>query len=894
MNVQGDSRCNREGFLSVTPVYSLVALPVSYYPASSYTDGFMLSKGNKLGVVSLPAAYTVSFDLYPTADCPTLICSIILLSASGLLSNDSSVLGGRLPEIGWDTGRGISVDYSTGATSEPTGGTRILASFSPMKEWASMVVTIDPGAKAMKVADSESAFRQTLALPEPARLTWPSAQVFASNPWNAAMPAKIRNLVIAAISSTTFPKPTPAPTAPLSAQQALTEFVLSHSAVLAYVIALALGLGSGMVLAFLRRAPCYEFNIVPLSSIDIVFSCTMAVLQVVSNVTLVADAPQSESDVALVCIVLVRLIMVSVTVSVVFRALYQISLSRFVVGACFHNATVWVAIAALALLDPSILRFFCWKHSEFAKRSGGFPTMGVFYLTLASTAASSLIMTILSAAEYLESYQGQTSLVVSSVSFVTAIITIVFRLRAEKIHNIQVYIIDSEGLIVVREDGVFENDRRIEDKELALEAQKKELARQREETASEKAVMERELREMREERAKMAQQIVKRTSKTSEEAAAAAAAAMAAAAAAEEQRAFTANVPFADENLNVLKDQLKSKGHQPLEYIPLDVLQRELDAIIAKVNAGEKYDERRLEHLLACLEINPQYKEEKEAERRAWKARIAPFCADCLSQQRNLTPPHIFSARFFDLCDEGLSVALAKRLMAKPCLWLVRMKQADILKLHEVELTNRYGSEGQGLDLVELAAIYACLPHDGGFPNDPSGRKAAYLSRLEDSLMSMLTAQDQGKLSKAKQRAACYNGAQPLYEHRQSLLERFITGTADTLESLRGSLSLSNSLSMRLSTTGGGERRSENPFQKWRDRDVEMQATASRGVLGSTKCALSKQVSVDEIPNPVRTIAAAGGSHVRNAGDSGEQSQQRRESVKAALESVIAKRHTRL
>jgi hypothetical protein len=36
---------------------------------------------------------------------------------------------------------------------------------------------------------------------------------------------------------------------------------------------------------------------------------------------------------------------------------------------------------------------------------------------------------------------------------------------------------------------------------------------------------------------------------------------------------------------------------------------------MAKVNAGEKYDESRLEHLLACLEINPQYKAEKEAER---------------------------------------------------------------------------------------------------------------------------------------------------------------------------------------------------------------------------------------------------------------------------------------
>ena len=682
-----------------------------------------------------------------------------------------------------------------------------------------------------------------------------------------------------------------------SVSSLILNFVIGHASLLAYIIALLLGLAAGLGVVFLRRGACHDFNLVPLSSHDIVFSSTMAVLQVVSNVMQVSDAQQSDSDDALVCIVLVRLIMASVTVSVVFRALYRVSLSRFVVGACFHNATVWVAIAGLALLDPSILRFFCWKHGEFTKRSGGFPTIGVFYATLASSGASSLIMAVLSAADYFNSYQGQTSFAVSLVSFLVTAITFVFRLRAEEIHKIQVYIVDSEGVIVVRDDGVYVNDRRIQDDSLALEATKKEHARQREEMASEKANIERELKELREERAKMAQEIMKRSSITNEDAAAAAAiAAAAAAAAAEEQRAFTANMPFADENLDVLKDQIKQYGKQPLEYIPLDLLQRELDAIIAKVNEGEKYDERRLEHLLSCLEINPQYKEEKEAERRAWKARIALFCADCLSQQRDFTPPHIFSASILDLCDEGLSVALAKRLMAKPCLWLVRMKQADIMRLHEVELSNRYGSEGQGLDLVEMAAIYACLPHEGGFPNDPSGRKAAYLSRLEDSLKVMLTAKDQGKLPQAKQRAACYTGAQPLYERRRSLLE-LITGTADTLERVC-SISLTLSMSMRPST-GGGERRSENPFQKWRDRDVEMQATASGGIRGPHKeapRALSRQpsqqlaCSVDEIPNPVRAVAAAGSGSLRDASLGEDRSQQRRDSVKAALESAIANR----
>ena len=48
--------------------YTPAALPSSYYPASSYASGFTLTQGNLVGVVSLPASYTLSFDLFPSAD----------------------------------------------------------------------------------------------------------------------------------------------------------------------------------------------------------------------------------------------------------------------------------------------------------------------------------------------------------------------------------------------------------------------------------------------------------------------------------------------------------------------------------------------------------------------------------------------------------------------------------------------------------------------------------------------------------------------------------------------------------------------------------------------------------------------------------------------------------
>ena len=68
------------------------------------------------------------------------------------------------------------------------------------------------------------------------------------------------------------------------------------------------------------------------------------------------------------------------------------------------------------------------------------------------------------------------------------------------------------------------------------------------------------------------------------------------------------------------------------------------------------------------------------------------FSEECLFTMRGFVPPHIFSASLASLKDtDGLSEPLAKRLLSKTCLWLVRMDPEDILKLHEADLINRLG-----------------------------------------------------------------------------------------------------------------------------------------------------------------------------------------------------------
>ncbi len=57
---------------------------------------------------------------------------------------------------------------------------------------------------------------------------------------------------------------------------------------------------------------------------------------------------------------------------------------------------------------------------------------------------------------------------------------------------------------------------------------------------------------------------------------------------------------------------------------------------------------------------------------------------------------------------------LCKRLFTKKCLWLLRMSPADIGKLHVADLSNRFGVSGQGLDIVELAAVSYSTGHTVG------------------------------------------------------------------------------------------------------------------------------------------------------------------------------------
>jgi hypothetical protein len=74
---------------------------------------------------------------------------------------------------------------------------------------------------------------------------------------------------------------------------------------------------------------------------------------------------------------------------------------------------------------------------------------------------------------------------------------------------------------------------------------------------------------------------------------------------------LSGNLRYIVQTAEVLREQLRKLGVVPLEYLPLQEIQDELQAIFTKLNNNDPYDEKRMDYLLMCMELNPVYRAEK-------------------------------------------------------------------------------------------------------------------------------------------------------------------------------------------------------------------------------------------------------------------------------------------
>jgi len=503
---------------------------------------------------------------------------------------------------------------------------------------------------------------------------------------------------------------------------------------------------------------------------------------------------------------------ISLTVSLV---LYSPTLNLFQLSAYIEptvlisNARAVVVVCALSLTDPGLLIFLPWTSSDFSVRSSGYPNFDFFRATVY---LQSMISTVRCVA-LLVAQESTTSTLMSLIFSVSMLLFTLseaaIKLKAEKIQQYDAAVISKAALGAMKldEETGMEGEVELQD------------------SVKEELKMKDEIDRLKDEIELLRSQ--NRASMSESEAP-------------NMEDLHSAKLEFADENVDILKDQLQEVGMSPLEYIPLPKIEAELAQLTRKVNNGETFDEKRLDHLLACMERNPEYRLTQEQKRLREREKLAPYLVDHLATMRAFVPPYIFSATLQMLQDEvGYSKALAKRLMTKRCLWLLRMQTEDIMKLHEVDLTGKYGHGGQTLDVVEKTALLAALP--SRFENDGRGIKKKYALDLEESVKSMILQAEEFRLPKNLLRNVAYKEQEGMFGDVQDLHSPDVTSSEDAF-SPRMSFRSSGLSSTRQSSDdweGVG-----NPLHRSRDdslsRPSSISSTSSQSSIGQVEMNLRK------------------------------------------------------
>jgi len=206
-------------------------------------------------------------------------------------------------------------------------------------------------------------------------------------------------------------------------------------------------------------------------------------------------------------------------------------------------------------------------------------------------------------------------------------------------------------------------------------------------------------------------------------------------------------------------------------------LELEIELLEARIQDGSSRDTSRLHALYEQRGNHPWFHRKMEEDLISWRVSIRSYCLKCLGIMRSFIPINVFDSTPEKLQNSKIPLDIAKRISQKQCLWLTRMSIEEIVRLHDADLISRFNFSGQGLDIVELAAIYACIPDR--FMNDRDGKKYDWRDALEKSFRQMLTEWTNGSLPDARIRCPVYDGhAEGPIDDRESVREyNAIVGT---------------------------------------------------------------------------------------------------------------------
>tara|TARA_X000000368_G_scaffold419018_1_gene421558 strand:- start:3464 stop:4477 length:1014 start_codon:yes stop_codon:yes gene_type:complete len=216
------------------------------------------------------------------------------------------------------------------------------------------------------------------------------------------------------------------------------------------------------------------------------------------------------------------------------------------------------------------------------------------------------------------------------------------------------------------------------------------------------------------------------------------------------------------EQIEVLKSQLLNAGIKPIsEMVSYEDAKEFLKNAIKAASESDSHENiKEVERWDEFIKNHPKYVEEEKEKEEAWKNDNFLKNIEALEIQQKIIPKNIYSGASVDiLMEKGLKKELAVRLMRNRVLWLVHMDPNQIALTHLADLRFKYSFAG--LDLIEMRALYACMPEK--FEHDDTGEKMQWLSSIREKLSDMINQEKNNTLiSRLKRNQAYLDKKEPI------------------------------------------------------------------------------------------------------------------------------------
>ena len=219
-----------------------------------------------------------------------------------------------------------------------------------------------------------------------------------------------------------------------------------------------------------------------------------------------------------------------------------------------------------------------------------------------------------------------------------------------------------------------------------------------------------------------------------------------------ELRERAAQITKQVERMDYVTNQLDARGLVIEEWHALADLKMYYQEAFKKYEAGNQSVEEELMKWGALLDAHPEHIKELDLAAEEWAKKQLPLCREAARQMRTFVPTDIADHGSEALVAKGLPRLLAERLRNMKILWLIVTHPADTVKLHHVDLMNKYSA--MGCDITELRAVFASIPES--FNNDPDGKKQGWRTSIRDKLKEYTKKEEAGTLMANEKRHRAY------------------------------------------------------------------------------------------------------------------------------------------